>query len=56
MKIGTFIQNPFNEHLVLIRNPNKEIKTLPYIYIFGKKMNQKAFSMMEFRFQSENTE
>ena len=61
MKIGRFVQNPFNEHLVLTHKPNKVIKkkkkkNFPTFIFLGKKLNQKAFRMVEVRFQSKNTE
>lgn len=45
MKIGRFVQNPFNEHLVLTHKPNKEIKKKKpsYIYFFGIKIEPESF-------------
>lgn len=52
MKIGRFAPNLFTEHLVLIHNPNKVIKILSYIYIFGETITTpppKKFSMVRIR-------
>lgn len=45
MKIGRFVPNLLNEHLVLILNLKKGIKPFPAYILFWGEMNQKLSSM-----------